>query len=118
MGCDIRIFVEYYNHRVGQWGKPFEVEVNRNYDMFGILAGVRSLDYEPIDEPRGVPADCKNWKSGDLPMYVHSHSFVYGEEVLARSKPSERRLLRVLRKIIKDSKLAPERVRFVFCFNS
>lgn len=37
---------------------PAECWSGRNYDLFGILAGVRSLVYPAIDSPRGFPIGC------------------------------------------------------------
>lgn len=68
MGCDIHLFVEervdgvwtmvipkkgYREERLGRW------EINRNYDLFTILANVRSrrADIRPISDPKGFPED-------------------------------------------------------------
>lgn len=78
MGCDIHVYLEKYASingkstwvNVDYWQKNpyFGIEdnvdeyehvscyVGRNYDLFGILAGVRSGE-DPIDEPRGLPED-------------------------------------------------------------
>jgi hypothetical protein len=32
----------------------------RNYELFGVLAGVRDNSMNPIDEPRGIPDDISN----------------------------------------------------------
>ena len=58
----------------------------RSYHLFGVLAGVRTWDYdETICEPRGIPSDasyaykymCDQW-DGD----AHSHSYFTLEELL------------------------------------
>lgn len=69
MGCDIHFRVE---KRIGGLWIPAEASVeprnnwspnfeewytDRNYTVFGALAGVRVHDVVPIAEPRGVPAD-------------------------------------------------------------
>lgn len=54
MGCDIRAAIE---RRVdGHWRADHPLELDRNYHLFGILAGVRR-HHEPIAQPRGLPAD-------------------------------------------------------------
>lgn len=58
---------------------------DRNYYLFGILAGVRYRDVKIIKEPRGIPDDCsygykymaKKWE-GD----AHSHSYFTLKELL------------------------------------
>jgi len=54
MGCDIHCVVEY------NWdGEMFEFcspNISRNYDLFGLMAGVRGPD-EPFIDPRGIPKD-------------------------------------------------------------
>lgn len=35
---------------------PTELDLYRNYDLFGVLAGVRG-GFDPIDDPRGLPRD-------------------------------------------------------------
>lgn len=78
MGCDIHVYLE---RRVeGEWRavrppsdwnmyafmyrwepeiawEQYEWDVERNYSLFGRLAGVRSRSEEPIVYPRGLPAD-------------------------------------------------------------
>ena len=55
MGCDIHAYIEEKTYRT--WDSfTGELNLDRDYRMFGALAGVRSGD-EPIIEPRGVPDD-------------------------------------------------------------
>lgn len=60
MGCDIHLYVESKPKNCDTWfttgfGGEFS---ERNYTMFGKLAGVRDEpDYETFIEPRGVPKD-------------------------------------------------------------
>ena len=80
MGCDIHSYLEKYtsvngenkwvnvdywqinpHHGIEGYGNENEYEhlsfyIGRNYDLFGILAGVRSSE-DPIEEPRGLPED-------------------------------------------------------------
>lgn len=106
MGTDIHLFVEYKDNN-GVWVVPKPVYIpcdrpecpyllnrdycyecdegkiniydysNRNYAVFGLLAGVR-YDIKPIAEPRGVPEDA----SIDYKCYIRDngcclHSFSY-----------------------------------------
>lgn len=98
MGCDIHVYLEKYASingkstwvNVDYWQKnPYfgiteserEYEhvscyVGRNYDLFGILAGVRSGE-DPIDEPRGLPEDVtevtkKEYERGDM---IHTPTY-------------------------------------------
>lgn len=71
MGTDIHGHVEYYDNNQQQWKKVHMYRANknhgtieevdpypyRNYEMFGILAGVRGW-HDPIIDPRGIPFDC------------------------------------------------------------
>jgi len=78
MGCDIHVYTEQYDTRDNTWHtndnfrlnrfygqyedqKEFEHESvyhGRNYQLFGILAGVRDTYVYPIASPRGIPDDC------------------------------------------------------------
>lgn len=53
MGCDIRAILQ--ENKDGQWEDREILEINRDYDLFSILAGVRGF-YKPIAEPRGFPS--------------------------------------------------------------
>jgi hypothetical protein len=54
MGCDIHAYLqEIEPKRAYAWGFGGEIHISRNYDLFGLLAGVRGG--EAIFEPRGVP---------------------------------------------------------------
>lgn len=54
MGTDIHACVECKID--GCWTAVRPLDLDRNYNLFAILAGVRR-DHEPIAEPRGLPAD-------------------------------------------------------------
>lgn len=93
MGCDIHVRTEMLNEN-GEWTSldkyvvhedwddtknpsyPFFVDDiydGRDYELFGLLAGVRDCYSKPISEPRGIPDsanhfirdewdnDCANW---------------------------------------------------------
>ena len=54
MGCDIHAHVEIRCN--GKWEHYAVPNIDRWYDLFGIMAGVRR-EVKPIVEPRGVPDD-------------------------------------------------------------
>lgn len=71
MGCDIHAVIEYhrYKHRDGQpprfggepmkwpqWTALGEIDLYRDYTIFGAMAGMRGVVRDYI-EPRGLPAD-------------------------------------------------------------
>ena len=73
MGCDIHLCVEILSKYTRKWCSMdtwsqdiFDTEdvlrckhifSDRNYTLFGILAGVRNHSVEPIASPRGFPDD-------------------------------------------------------------
>lgn len=91
MGTDIHMAIEVLNHNYDTKRDEWRLAIRRegafgerNYILFGILAGVRQEDgITPIAEPRGLPEDSdpetiKEAQSGD-----HSFSWVTLAEVLA-----------------------------------
>lgn len=106
MGCDIHLYTEvkdttnnekrwrncddwrldkYYG--VDPYTQQFEVHEiygDRNYNLFGYLAGVRDTSVEPISQPRGLPTDVSKptlhehelWNGGG-----HSHSYLSFSEI-------------------------------------
>ena len=98
IGCDITLHCEC--RRDGVWHNCDNFEWNektktyefvsiyswRNYDLFGILAGVRSNEFDSIDDPRGLPKDISlktkemadEWKDSG-----HSYSWLTLRELLA-----------------------------------
>jgi hypothetical protein len=104
MGCDIHLFTEikksissretwvnvdnwrynpYYNTEFPEGERMLQVEAlygGRNYDLFGILAGVRSnLQYDMIDAPRGLPVDVSDIVKNESDRWDtdgHSHSWL------------------------------------------
>mgnify|MGYP006871893195 FL=1 len=98
MGCDIHCYLAHrvrdkngYHweaapiyEKVGVWGEDSEhMELceaykSRNYRLFGVLAGVRDVSYEPIVEPRGLGYACpaeiaKEYeRGGGLSNYHHA----------------------------------------------
>lgn len=94
MGCDIHMRVELedyvYDSTLGTEKKAWTLVVDepaaygdRNYALFGILAGVRAPDMPLLAEPRGVPPDASEGvavaaKGTDW----HSHSWTTLKEIL------------------------------------
>lgn len=79
MGCDIHGFLEVRNQD-GIWKIKDKIPDGRNYDWFGVLAGVRNyVNTIPIAEPRGVPIDASvkvMKKIAYWDMDGHSHSWL------------------------------------------
>ena len=102
MGCDIHTYREKfvggkwvtadpwvdYDYGEGEKGKevPYEKHAytGRNYNLFGVLAGVRKRDLEFEIKPRGMPFDASlevqderdHWGAAG-----HSHSYLYLHEL-------------------------------------
>lgn len=81
MGCDIHLHVEIKIG--GQWHHYSHPRINRDYELFGKMAGVRGEE-QPLAEPRGLPADatfttafCSGYDGSD----GHSHSWLSSSEV-------------------------------------
>jgi hypothetical protein len=83
MGCDIHLFVE---ERVdnGKWEYVQEIDVNRNYDLFGFLAGVRDDNNLQHFPRKGFPNDASKTVIGqydEWDLNGHSHSWLTLEEL-------------------------------------
>ena len=71
MGCDIHGWIEikpYPKTSPEHWESVVDIGhiVGRNYDMFGLLFGVRNYpNYQSIAEMRGIPSYDKNQKDKD-----------------------------------------------------
>lgn len=85
MGCDIHIYAEYKKKGSDHWIGAGKLDRSRNYDLFGVIAGVR-LYHEASQqfEPRGLPDDSSEyvrdiyraWESD-----AHSESHLGLEEI-------------------------------------
>jgi hypothetical protein len=81
MGCDIHLHTEVKIN--GVWHHYGTPSVDRNYQLFAKMAGVRG-DERPIAEPRGLPSDateltkydCRQWDRDG-----HTHSYLTAEEI-------------------------------------
>lgn len=74
MGCDIHAYVEVVDHYPDgcSFAHGFAaLEMDRNYGLFAVLAGVRNDDsIRPLSEPRGVPPDLSSLASDDYWLMV------------------------------------------------
>lgn len=93
MGCDIHGVLQHKEK--GQWVDKEILDIDRNYSLFGVLAGVRGFYEVPIDEPRGLPKDFHvverpeytgtkyrpsaiyESEYGDPGIFMGDHSFTY-----------------------------------------
>lgn len=82
LGCDIHLFIERKNKETGKWENialykkdndgfyvPCDAYRERNYMLFGMLAGVRGAN-DPFVYPRDIPDDLSDevaelWDDGD-----------------------------------------------------
>jgi hypothetical protein len=73
MGCDIHMFVEYRQRMQGydswrSWGD--RTNPGRNYELFGLLAGVRSDGDEQMVPSRGMPDDASFMATHANQMFI------------------------------------------------
>ena len=81
MGCDIHLHVEV--QIAGRWEHYSELDVERCYLLFGIMAGVRG-DERPVAPLRGLPSDLNpvtaaayaSWRND-----AHSMSYLLAGEI-------------------------------------
>ncbi len=55
MGCDIHMLLQHKER--GTWVDKEILNIDRDYSLFGVLAGVRGTYEVAIDMPRGLPKD-------------------------------------------------------------
>lgn len=128
MGCDIHVYTEQFDTRDGQWytndnfrlnrfhgqyddEKEFQHESvyhGRNYQLFGILAGVRDSYVNPLSPPRGIPDDSCEFIKKEFAYWggdAHSASYftLYElKEALIYSRPESYTGIKSLTKFIDD----------------
>lgn len=99
-----------------------EVSINRNYNLFGRLAGVRIREgMIPLSYPRGIPNDasedylkeCKDWGSDG-----HSHSFFYLSELVKKEWLSISQEMHELIENLKKEYEDLDNIRIVFFFDN
>lgn len=138
MGCDIHAMVEVRidpyklnekwpddNGVWGWWMGAGEVFIDRDYELFASLAGVRNtMAITPIAPARGIPEEpselYRAWKRmwGDD---AHSHSWVTVEELTAMeglqrggAAKTVRRIIRTMRKLEQLHDASDVRLAFFF----
>lgn len=93
MGCDIHIYRERFAN--GRWESvdnwtneygdgedvsyPNQCYEGRNYDFFGLIAGVRR-EFSQSFSPRGMPLQCDE-RIARVADHGHSHSYLYLHEL-------------------------------------
>jgi len=104
MGCDIHVFLER-RYAKGPWqldpmhkhvtynGRDFIVSIatfsGRNYDFFGRVAGVRSMNI-PVVSPRGLPDDmCQELKANFDSSHHHTPTWLSPKEMQKAMKKFE-----------------------------
>jgi len=96
MGTDISLYCEkkidgkWVALESGAWKNPniysqFEAhdwQIERNYNLFGLLAGVRGSVF-PLSPPKGIPHDLSKLVKNPISKgYLHSVSYYYISELL------------------------------------
>lgn len=85
MGCDIHMHIEVKIN--GKWEHYGAPNITRNYTMFGMLAGVRNQDVEPISQPKGFPYDASVLTTLEyMEDYGHTPSWLSSEEMAEFSR--------------------------------
>lgn len=93
MGTDCHMYLEKKTRK--GWKMLKEIDIGRNYTLFGLLAGVRDGSIKPIAHPKGLPKDLSKTlydakkafdqsKPGwdELPwLGEHSFSYLYLHEI-------------------------------------
>lgn len=122
MGCDIHVHVEVRDRGHGEWAYYDELDVGRDYELFGLLAGVRGTEFDCQINPRGLPRDASEETRiahADYHDSAHTESCIYGDEFLGMKGAKVRRKISpFLRALARMPSQLPERVRFVFWFDS
>ena len=154
MGCDIHCNVEYRrsynkeyedidlykrNRYFGEEDREEFIKVDiyqgRCYLLFGILAGVRNHEVNPISTPRGIPADCCGNTCKEYYMYEsdyhHPSWYTLSELKEAQNEYQEECLQEFIESIEKrfidvinygwSKKLTPEEernIRVIFWFDN
>ena len=131
MGCDVHPIIQYKEFEAPEYWKTAGVpDDNRNYALFGALAGVRNHDVTPLCQPRGLPPDLseddiKKLYDGYLLSGGHTPTWftlaeaeAYNTKDLDYGLEQWNRWLEYGRFIAKHFDKMPEQVRFVMDFDS
>lgn len=72
MGCDVHTLVSVKKKVVAH-----DIAYGRSYATFGALAGVRSMEYEPIAEQRGLPSSITLNDKADVDLpYLFKNEYI------------------------------------------
>lgn len=121
MGCDIHAIVEYRDGR--RWSPVFcgtVINLPRDYDIFGGMAGVRNETIEAVSAPKGLPEDGDGYYYEYLKDHAeHSFSWLTTtefEEAIKRGDggPEYKAVLALMRSL----ELSGHHARIVFGFDS
>jgi hypothetical protein len=93
MGCDIHLYAEYSNPVDGSGRKTYWENFggrfgNRDYTLFGMLAGLRGGD--ALIEPRCLPDDLSYITKGDSILYIDDNGVNEGCCTLANAQQWEK----------------------------
>ena len=81
MGCDIHLHSEIKIN--GSWEHYSVIKVNRDYMLFGLMAGVRDSKVTPICKPQGLPDNLSVVTKLDYErMKGDAHSMSYYNSIL------------------------------------
>lgn len=81
MGCDIHLHTEVKIN--GIWHHYTAPSMDRNYQLFGKMAGVRGSE-PPVSEPKGLPSDMSTLTAfcyADWESDAHNMSWLNAEEI-------------------------------------
>lgn len=82
MGCDIHCFQEVKIN--GKWHCANQPRIDRNYELFEYMAGVRGDENNAAFPVRGLPDDLSEYVSIEADIWgddAHAHSWITGDEV-------------------------------------
>ncbi|MCI5065264.1 hypothetical protein MRY87_06035 [bacterium] len=130
MGCDIHAWVEYRSSGESEAQVFGEIWFGRNYELFGLIAGVRG--YEMLFSPRGLPEGMDSMLAKDFdPKCYHSASYLSTSELstvcerlseIYREDGDEERDVAQLAAVVAAMRelenLGCEQVRLIFWFDS
>jgi hypothetical protein len=120
MGCDIHLFLEV---RIDErWEHAGEIDVDRSYELFGLMAGVRSEAYEPVSWPKGLPDSINPMTTFYMRHAQHDFSWLDYKEIAELytrivAIGNENSLRYKLRDILNTNYPSTE-IRLVFGFDS
>lgn len=136
MGCDIHMVLQIKDN--DEWKTTEILDIDRNYTLFGILAGVRDGTYKTISEPKGLPKDDPSIVVDEVKFLHldyegiedrfwlgdHSHSYLTAKELLKYKWTDDiiGEIPEKFRQLIRDmsyiAKKDLNKVRIVFGFDS